>query len=165
VPPSLLVPSVVSRLRLTHLSVVLAATVAWGCGGGKPDRSSLDLEQALHGHWVCTTEVTLGTSGNEWDLSGQPERHVIEMDRYVDARAADKTWAEATGDSSWRTLSQDPTTGEIIVATWSPANPKATRERTLRLDASRMTCLERLPSKNGQDAVQRWTFVNDQSSP
>lgn len=119
----------------------------------------------MHGHWSCTAEFNLGTGGDDWNISGRPERTVVEIDRYIDSRAADKTWAEVSGEWSWRTVSQNPTIGTIVVTTWSPANPKATRERTLRLDASRTTCLEQLPSKSSARVVQRWTFINERSHP
>lgn len=156
-----------SRRSVLSLIVAVAtvAASAVSCRRPQTDRASLTLEQALHGHWACTAEFTLGTRADDWDMSGHPERTVIEMDRYIDARAADKTWAEVSGEWSWRTVSQDPTVGEIVVVTWLPTNPKATRERTLRLDASRTTCLELLPSKSGDRIVQRWTFINERSRP
>ena len=71
----------------------------------------------------------------------------------------------AAGDLRWRTVSQTPETGEIVVATWSPANPKVTRRRVLRLDRARTTYLELLPAERSERIVQRWTYVNDRSSP
>lgn len=136
-----------------------------GCRRTGDDRSTLDLEQAMHGHWCCTTQITLGPSTEDWDIDGRTEQSITETDRYVDARAPEKTWAEPSGELRWRTVSQTPETGEIVVTTWSPANPKATRKRVLRLDRGRTVCLELLPSEGPQRTVQRWTYVNGQSSP
>lgn len=145
--------------------LLLAVVATAGCRRAGEDRSTLDLEQALHGHWCCVAQITLGPDAGDWDVVGRPEQSIIEIDRYVDARAMEKTWAEAGGDLRWRTVSQTPETGEIVVATWSPANPNATRKRVLRLDRARTACLELLPSKGTERTVQRWTYINGPSSP
>ena len=148
----------------TALLVLVVIAVA-GCRRSGEDRSTLDLEQALHGHWSCVAQIPLGPDVGDWDVVGRPEQSIIETDRYVDARAIEKTWTEAAGGLTWRTVSQTPETGEIVVATWSPANPNATRKRVLRLDRARTTYLELLPSKGPERTVQRWTYINGQSSP
>jgi hypothetical protein len=145
--------------------LLLAVVVAAGCRRSGDDRSTLDLEQALHGHWVCVAQITLGPDSEAWDAVGRPEQSIIEMDRYVDARAVEKTWAEQSGDLRWRTVSQTPETGEIVVATWSPANPKVTRRRVLRVDRERKAYLELLPQKQSERIVQRWTYINSLSTP
>ncbi len=145
--------------------LLLAVVATAGCRRKGEDRSTLDLEQALHGHWCCVAQITLAPDTEDWDVVGRPEQSIIEADRYVDTRAMEKTWAETGVDLRWRTVSQTPETGEIVVATWSPANPNATRKRVLRLDRARTTYLELLPSKGPERTVQRWTYVNGQSSP
>ena len=144
---------------------MLVVIAVAGCRRSGEDRSTLDLEQALHGHWSCVAQIPLGPDVGDWDVVGRPEQSIIETDRYVDARAIEKTWTEAAGGLTWRTVSQTPETGEIVVATWSPANPNATRKRVLRLDRARTTYLELLPSKGPERTVQRWTYINGQSSP
>jgi hypothetical protein len=142
--------------------VVIAVS---GCRRSGEDRSTLDLEQALHGHWSCTSQMSLTPDSEDWDVVGRPEQSIIEIDRYVDARAMEKTWAEQNGDLRWRTVSQTPETGEIVVTTWSPANPKATRRRVMRFERERKSYLELLPQKQSERIVQRWTYINGQSSP
>jgi hypothetical protein len=149
---------------VTALLLLVVIAVA-GCRRSGEDRSTLDLEQALHGHWSCVAKITLDLNPEDWNVDGRPEQSIIESDRYVDARAEEKTWGELAGDLRWRTVSQTPETGEIVVATWSPANPKVTRRRVLRLDRSRTTCLELRPSEGPQRTVQRWTYINGKSSP
>ena len=144
------------------LLVVIAVA---GCRRSGEDRSTLDLEQALHGHWSCVAQITLGPDVGDWDVDGRPEQSIIEMDRYVDARAVEQTWAEPAGNLLWRTVSQTPETGEIVVATWSSSNPNVTRRRVLRVDRARTACLELLPSKGTERIVQRWTYINGLSSP
>jgi hypothetical protein len=144
---------------------LLAVVALAGCRPSGEDRSTFDLEQVIHGHWCCVAQITLGPDVDDWDIVARPEQSIIEIDRYVDARAMEKTWAEAGVDLRWRTVSQTPETGEIVVATWSPANPKVTRKRVLRLDRARTTYLELLPSKGPERTVQRWTYINGQSSP
>ena len=148
----------------TALLLLVVIAVA-GCRRSGEDRSTLDLEQALHGHWSCVAKITLEPNPEDWNVEGRPEQSIIEIDRYVDARAEEKTWGELAADFRWRTVSQTPETGEIVVATWSPANPKVTRRRVLRLDRGRTTCLELLPSEGSQRTVQRWTYINGKSSP
>ena len=151
-------PGVTALLLLGLMAVA-------GCRRGGDDRSTLDLEQVLHGHWSCVAQITLGPDPEDWNVVGRPEQSIIEIDRYVDVRSMEKTWAEQSGDLRWRTVSQTPETGEIVVATWSPANPKVTRRRVIRVDRDRKAYLELLPSKQAERTVQRWTYVNDRSSP
>jgi hypothetical protein len=151
-------------LGVTALLLLVVIAVS-GCRRVGEDRSSLDLEQALHGHWSCTSQISLSPDAEDWDVVGRPEQPIIEIDRFVDVRSVDKTWVEQSGDLRWRTVSQTPETGEIVVTTWSPANPKATRRRVMRFDRERKAYLELLPSKGPERTVQRWTYINGQGSP
>jgi hypothetical protein len=140
--------------------------VAFGCGGDPlAARRRLDLEPALHGHWSCSRETVLDNGAAGWDSPGATEREIVEIDRYVDASTEDKAWGDPSGDFRWTTVAQDPATGSITVNLRPVADPQATEQRELRLDAGRTTLLERVKGTGGSVVVRCWNYINADSRP
>lgn len=156
-------------LKPSRVAVAVGITVlltGLGCSRDPlAGRRSLDLEQALHGHWSSTRELELAPNAVTWDTTDATERWGVELDRYIDAHSEPKVWAEMAGDRSWRTLSQNPDTGVIEIEAWPTAQPGKTVTIALRLDDTRNMLWEKLPSKKGQATVREWAYVNEQSSP
>ena len=134
-----------------------------GCGHDPlAARKSLDLTQALHGHWSSKRVLHLAQTAGPWDTTGAAERWNAEIDRYIDVRSEPKTWSEITGERGWRVRSQEPTTGIIAIETWPAGQPAETSTIELRFDALRATLLEQLPALEGQRALREWMYINDQ---
>lgn len=153
-------------LKPSRVAVAVGLTVlltGLGCSHDPlAGRRSLDLEQALHGHWSSHRELDLGPGAAMWDTTGATERWHAEIDLYIDAQSEPKVWAGIGGDRHWQTRSQDSAAGMIEIETWPVDRSEKTTALELHLDGDRTTILEKLPSTKGQKGLREWNYINDQ---
>ncbi len=156
-------------MKFGNCSAAVGALIllgGFGCGRDPvAGRRSLDLEQALHGHWSSTKQLDLAPAAAPWDVENASERSHVEIDLYMNARAEPKTWIDLKSERHWQSESADPHTGDIAITTW-PAGRSAKPLRVeLRLNDERTILLERLPSMNEKESIRVWTYINDQGIP
>jgi hypothetical protein len=148
-------------------SIALAiACLACGCGGPRPpDRSGIAPEQAVHGHWVSTKETVRGPDPSPWEGPVKEEIVAVETDLYVNAEDAEKTWLTAADEATWRTVSSDTATGEIVVELTAASEGGRPTRRRLRIDASRSEMLEMVSDTGGEVKIRTWTYIDPQPRP
>lgn len=153
--------------RISPAAIVIAVLLgSLGCGRDPlAGRRSLDLDQALHGHWSSTKQLDLASAAGSWDIENATQRSHIEIDRYIDARAEPKTWIDQEYERHWQSDSADPGTGDISVTTWTAGRPTNPSNVKLRFNEDRTVLLEKLPSTNEKVSIRVWTYINDQAIP
>lgn len=128
-------------------------------------RQSLDLEQALHGHWSSTRDLVLASSADPWNTTSATEQWHAEIDRYIDCQSDPKAWSEMAGDRNWQTQSQEPGSDVIVVESWPLGRRAKITVTEFKLDADRLLLLEKLRAKSGKPAVREWIYVNADAAP
>jgi len=154
-----------SHNRATVLAVVVLAATAAGCTRTVKPREFAGLEQALHGHWSSTRDVVLPAGSDPWDVSRGVEQEHVEIDRYIDARSEPKAWSEQEGERTWRTVSQDAATGDIVVETWPLAAPADASTTVLRFDRTQNRMWEQSPKNERGGRLRAWDYINDEAHP
>lgn len=128
-------------------------------------RGSLDLEQALHGHWSSTRDLVLAPSADSWDTTGATEQWHAEIDRYINCQSDPKAWSEMAGDRNWQTQSQEPASDVIVVESWPLGRRAKTMLSEFKVDADRLQMLEKLPAQSGKSSLREWIYINADASP